>query len=315
MAEEGSSELLLERIDSCPLCGTNRFAKLIECRDHLVSGEVFGIEQCESCGLKMTNPRPLSDHLSRYYQSQDYIAHTDQGNNLVNRLYKIVRFFTLRTKRRLIERFADIGSILDIGCGTGAFLRVCRQGGWEIAGVEPDENARQRAAALNGTVIYADLQDLDAGRPAYRTGRRFQAITLWHVLEHLPDLHGSLAAIKERLAEKGLLLIAAPNVESYDCRYFKEFWAAYDVPRHLYHFSAATMRRLVEKHQLAVERILPIWLDAFYISLLSTKYRDGKSGYLTSVGAGLRSNASTWTRQNNYSSLIYLIRHAKRETP
>jgi SAM-dependent methyltransferase len=277
------------------------FKHLLSCKDYTVSQERFDLDQCLTCGLVFTNPRPKDSELNRYYQSDSYISHSNKATSIVDRVYKIARQFTLKWKYDLLQKHSRIkpASILDYGCGTGAFLHECQQRNMKIAGVEPNATARQQAQALTGVEIQSELVE---AKDVY------DAITLWHVLEHVSDLNATLEKLRSLLSENGTMFIAVPNHQSQDARKYGEHWAAYDVPRHLWHFDRQSMTRLLNKHNMKVGGILPMILDAYYVSLLSEKYRSGKQGIIGMGRAIVRATQSNIeaTRNQEYSSLIYI---------
>lgn len=263
-----------------------------------MSQELFQLTQCESCSLVFTNPRPAPSDLGKYYQSEDYVSHTNKGNNPVNLVYKFARTQTLRWKYNLLKKIHP-KTLLDYGCGTGHFLSYCKRKDFDVYGYEPDDQAREIAIKQVGETIYSDISLLD---------KTFDVITLWHVLEHVSLLSEVMVWLKTKLAKKGRLLIALPNLESYDANYFKEEWAAYDVPRHLYHFSKSSLEHLANKHGFCVESIHPMKLDSFYVSLLSNKHKFGNIKPINSFLTGLLSNTYA-IKGMNYSSLIYVLKH------
>ena len=292
---------MYKKINKCPICKSKNIKNLMICKDHLVSGESFAINECLNCSFKFTNPRPLDDELNKYYQSENYISHTNKAHSFSQIIYKTIRNYTLRHKLKLVNSLSNKGSILDVGCGTGEFLQVCAKNRWTIHGVEPDHKARDKAENLLGTKIYENLF-------ACESENTFQIITLWHVLEHLPDLNKTIKHLKKLLAKQGRILFALPNVDSYDSRKYKEYWAAYDVPRHLYHFNQITFKKLMKKHELKIEEILPLRFDAYYISLLSENYKNKYFNYAKSLLNGCKSNGYAKKNNNNYSSLIYIVK-------
>ncbi len=292
----------LETVSACPVCNATQFSPYLICRDYLVSQREFAIQQCDKCGFRFTNPRPDVSEIGKFYKSEDYVSHNDSGGGLINSLYRIVRSYTLQTKLSLINRLnTKQGSLLDVGCGTGAFLETCKAGGWVIAGMEPDSDARRIAEQKSEVFIYPSLDSLS------RSGKRFDVITLWHVLEHIPNLAIAVVQLRELLTEKGTLVIAVPNSDSHDAKKFGKYWAAYDVPRHLYHFTPSSMTFLFENYGMNICEQLPMNFDAFYISLLSTKHRDGKTNYIESGWSGLISNLKAVSTGQS-SSITYIIR-------
>lgn len=270
------------------------------CKDQLVSHEDFAIQRCDNCDFRFTNPRPDEATIGSYYKSEQYISHNDAGKGIIDIAYRAVRNYTLRTKLNLINKLNQKpGRILDVGCGTGAFLETCRKGGWEVMGTEPDFDARTIATEKLQITIKPDLNTLVGTNS-------FDIISLWHVLEHIPNLNQVIPQLHKLLAEQGTLLIAVPNCDSYDATYFGEYWAAYDVPRHLYHFTPATIDPLFKKHGFRLLAQQPMNFDAFYIAMLSTRYKTGSTNYLKSVQVGITSNNKA-KQTGNSSSLIYLF--------
>jgi 2-polyprenyl-3-methyl-5-hydroxy-6-metoxy-1,4-benzoquinol methylase len=288
------------QLDQCPVCTSKEITSQLKAKDHLVSGEEFNIDYCSACGLRFTNPRPEDKDLDSYYDSEEYVSHTNESNNLVNRLYKIARSFTLRSKRKLVEKYAMNRTILDYGCGTGHFLYQCKKNHWKVSGIEPNNLARNQANQLVSGNVFPDLTDLSE--------KHFNVITLWHVLEHLPELTNTIIQLKKMLHPEGVLVIAVPNYEAYEQKVFNEQWAAYDVPRHLYHFNQQALNHLFSNHGLKVRETLPMWFDSFYISLLSNKQKYGRNKYINSFITGLLSNTYA-IKSRNFSSLIYIIKH------
>ncbi len=299
---------MYERLDNCPVCQSENFSNFIICNDHLVSKESFAIVKCESCSFLFTNPRPGLDNISDYYQSEEYISHSNKSGNLVNFLYKIARTFTLKGKLKLLNRLHPHGKLLDFGTGTGEFLAKCNSNNWEVSGVEPEERARQQANKLTNGSVVENLDKLDKDQ-------KFNIITLWHVLEQLPSLNETLTALNNLLSKNGLLIIAVPNCASWDAIHYKEYWAGYDVPRHLSHFSRQTMGLLLKNNNLSIKNIIPMKLDAYYVSFLSEKYKSQNLGksfgiktYVRSLLCGWKSNDWASVNSLEYSSLIYVVK-------
>ena len=287
---------------SCPNCGNADIYKVLSVKDYTVSGEEFDVWECRNCTQRFTQNIPDQEKIAAYYQSENYISHSDTSKGLINNLYHKVRKRTLLQKRKLIEKTTrkSQGNILDIGAGTGAFLNTMKNANWNCTGIEPDKNAREKALELYGLNIEdADtLYALSAGS--------FDAITLWHVLEHVHELHKYADQLRNLLSKNGKLFIAVPNYTSTDAKMYKQFWAAYDVPRHLYHFSPKSMEHLLNSHGLKVESTKPMWFDSVYVSMLSEKYRTGKSYPVKALLNGTISNVKTIFDKRKCSSLIYI---------
>jgi SAM-dependent methyltransferase len=287
----------------CPVCGSASIHEVMKVKDHSVSQETFALFQCSECTLRFTQDVPGPASISAYYKSEDYISHTNTSKGFINRLYLAVRKRTMEAKRKLIEQNTGLtkGKLLDIGSGTGTFARYMGTYGWQVTGLEPDPGAR--AVALR--TYQVELGDMD--RFYSLPPGNFQAITLWHVLEHVHDLHPYMQQLKKVLIRDGKLFVAVPNYTSGDAKAYENDWAAYDVPRHLYHFSPRSMEVLAEKNGLKIENYKPMWFDSFYISLLSSKYRKGKPKIISAFLQGLRSNFQAWTNVKKCSSVIYII--------
>lgn len=288
---------------SCPVCGAAGISKVITAKDNTVSYEDFDIFHCSNCQLRFTQNVPDALSISKYYKSENYISHSNTSKGLVNRLYKLVRNISNRQKRNLIEKTTGLkhGNLLDIGSGTGYFAAEMQKANWEISGLEPDADARVIAQELNSVVLASteNLYQLPA--------KKFDVITLWHVLEHVHELKNYIKQFKLLLKEKGFLFVAVPNYKSLDAEIYKEHWAAYDVPRHLYHFSPNAMKRLMEDEGFEIKEMKPMWFDSFYVSLLSSKYKNESTNWVGAIITALRSNMKAMRDNSKCSSVIYII--------
>lgn len=276
---------------------------VLSCKDYTVSQKTFDLVINEKYDMLETFPKPNLEELPLYYESSDYISHTDSKESLVDKVYQFVKKYALNQKLKLINSFqTESKNLLDVGCGTGDFLKTCENAGWNVVGVEPSLNAQNIAKSKlkNANVIYGDLFELQ--------NVQFDVITLWHVLEHVPDLEVYIAQLKKLLKPEGVLIIAVPNYKSFDALYYKQYWAAFDVPRHLWHFSKKSISLLFSNHQLKLETILPMKFDSFYVSILSEKYKKGHNSLLCAFWIGLRSNLKAM-RTKEYSSLIYVLKN------
>ncbi|MGK0385951.1 MAG: 2-polyprenyl-3-methyl-5-hydroxy-6-metoxy-1,4-benzoquinol methylase [Patiriisocius sp.] len=274
--------------------------RYISTKDHFKSGEDFDLVLDVERDFLITTPHPPLETLGSYYESEDYISHSDRHKGLVPFLYNAVKRWSLKNKIDLVSRLSkNKGRLLDIGAGTGAFCAIAKQQGWNTFGVEPNEKARVFAAQKNISLLES-IDDLQ--------GQQFDVITLWHVLEHLPDLEKTIHKIEKLLGAQGVLIIAVPNYKSFDAKHYKQFWAAYDVPRHLWHFSQKSMEHLFSKN-IQLIKTKPLIFDSFYVSLLSEKYKTGNTFSVKAFFVGLWSNISA-IRFKEYSSLIYCFKKA-----
>ena len=289
---------------SCPVCKSIQIQPQLSAKDYTVSGEIFSIVACNNCTHLFTQNVAEQNEIGKYYASENYISHSNTQVGFVNKLYHSIRKKTLQSKKKLIEGETQksTGNILDIGCGTGAFLYTMKTGGWEITGLEPDETARAKAKTLYG------IEPQPSNNIFNLPDNNYDAITMWHVLEHVHQLNEYVEQLKNMLTDNGKIFIAVPNYTSYDAQHYGQFWAAYDVPRHLYHFSPDSMKRLLEQHGLTIKKIKPMWFDSFYVSMLSEQHKNGKGNLIKAFLVGLVSNIKTLFNSKKCSSLIYIIK-------
>ena len=277
--------------------------ELFKIKDHSVSNEYFELKKNSKYGFLETTPLPDVSELVKYYETEEYISHTDSKRNLFEKVYHLVRNYAIKNKISLINKEQTKGQLLDIGCGTGDFLFAAKNNGWKVTGIEPNEKARNIANNKNNNSVFDNSQLNNLKENS------FDVITLWHVLEHLPNLENDILIFKKLLKPSGSLIIAVPNYNSFDANYYKEFWAAYDVPRHLWHFSQNSIKSLFNNFNINLTNTLPMKFDAFYVSLLSEKYKSGKKNIFNAFYIGLRSNLKAF-RSSEYSSLIYVFKNS-----
>jgi 2-polyprenyl-3-methyl-5-hydroxy-6-metoxy-1,4-benzoquinol methylase len=269
-------------------------------KDYSVSGEDFELVEDTKYQLLKTNPQPSAALLPRYYESEDYISHTDGKRSLFEKAYHFIKKRAINQKIDLINYWqSGTGIVLDIGCGTGDFLAEAKKKNWKAVGIEPSSKAKTIAREKGICLVetYEELED-----------HYFDVITMWHVLEHVQDLDNQLQQLKRLLKPNGTIVIAVPNYKSYDANYYGKFWAAYDVPRHLWHFSKTAMEKLFAEHQLKLKKVNPMWFDSFYVSLLSEKYKTGKMNILAAFLTGLKSNLQG-KKTRELSSHIYIFKN------
>ena len=292
----------MEKVVACQICNSPSFLPFLDCKDNTVSRETFAIQECVDCGFLFTNPRPHKNKIGAYYVSEDYISHSNSSKGSLNFIYQIVRKYALLKKLQLVSKYFKTGNILDIGSGTGEFLKIFKDAKWKTCGIEPSLIPRKASIDKYQLDVRDETEILNLENES------FDVITMWHVLEHVPDLNQRVEDLRRLLKPNGIIIIAVPNRNSLDAKIYSENWAAYDLPRHFYHFCPKDISALFENHKLKVFKVLPMIFDSFYISLLSEKYRGGKFFVLRALWNGLRSNLSAIKTGNTYSSQIYLIK-------
>lgn len=271
----------------------------IKVKDFSVSGESFTLLQNEEGTILKTTPTPSLEKLPSYYESEDYISHTDGKRSLFEKMYHLVKRNAIKQKVKLIGNYSKKGNLLEIGTGTGDFLAEAKSQGWETLGIEPNENAKL-LAQKKGVEFSESLETI--------ADQSFDVITMWHVLEHVPDLDYQLQQLKRICKPNGILIIAVPNFKSYDAKYYQQFWAAYDVPRHIWHFSKTGIQKLFSNYKIELLKVKPMWFDSFYVSLLSEKYKKGKMNFIKGFFIGFVSNLSGIFKKE-FSSHIYVFKN------
>lgn len=292
----------VNEVKECPVCGHEVFSLKFFCEDYFVSHENFPIYVCQSCTFNFTRNIPGKGAISKYYEADDYISHSDTKKGLVNKIYHAVRKIMLSKKANILKKHHAPGTLLDVGCGTGYFAHEMLSRGWNVIGVEPSPVAADFASKEFGIEIKQSL---------FASGfheKQFDAITLWHVLEHFDELNATLATLNSLLKNDGTVVIALPNVTSYDAEKYGRYWAAYDVPRHNWHFSPETFEQLISRHGFYIREIRPMPFDAFYIAMLSEQYKKSGIPRLRGLFTGIRSSFICLKNRNKSSSLIYVVK-------
>jgi len=286
---------------NCPICSSDKIKPLFEGTDFSHTKESFNVVNCGNCNFTFTQNAPDSEHIGPYYESEDYVSHSDTQEGLFFKVYHAVRNYMLKQKRKMVEQTTSRGKLLDIGCGTGYFLNEMKSKGWECEGIEQDEKARIYGKEKFNLTVNAPTH-LDS-----YTENSLDAVSMWHVLEHVHDLDGYLSKIKAVLKPEGTLVVAVPNKDAHDAKKYKKFWAAWDLPIHLWHFTPSTMDALMQKHQLKVVKHHRLPFDSFYVSLLSEKYRKGNS--VSGLVIGTISFIKSMFDVKKCSSVVYIIKN------
>lgn len=291
-------------IDKCPLCEKSSFEKVMTCTDHYATGESFDLYRCKNCGFLFTQNAPVEAEIGRYYESPDYISHSDTKKGLMNSVYHRVRLLMLRKKVALVKHCSRLnnGNILDIGTGTGYFANAMNKAGWKVSAIEKNGQARDFAKEHFG---------IDVAPPEYLYDieeKSLDVITLWHVMEHLEQLNRTWETLGKILKDSGTLIIAVPNSSSFDAGKYNEMWAAYDVPRHLWHFTPSTMQQMGLKHGFVLSERYPMPFDAFYVSMLTEKYKNNSFTFIRGLVMGFRAWIASLMKKDKSSSMIYIFR-------
>ena len=294
----------MKKIIECPICNNTNFENHINSIDYSVSKEKFSIVKCVSCNFHFTNPRPTDSELGKYYISDHYISHNNTSKNLFEKTYQFIRNIAIKGKHKLVTSYFKTGTILDIGCGTGDFLNTFKIKNWETKGVEPSDIARKQAIENHNLDVdeSTDLRDLKG---------EYNVITMWHVLEHVTELNQTVEQLNRLTTKNGKVIIAVPNHKSYDCSFYKKYWAAYDLPIHLHHFSKETINTLFEKHGFSLIKTKGMKFDSFYVSMLSEEHKSGKKNFIKASCVGLISNLYGLFTKRGYSSHIYVFEKSK----
>jgi len=291
----------------CPLCSSDKIGLFLKCIDYFVSRKDFSVFMCSECGFKFTQDYPEESEIAAFYESEDYISHSDTSKGLSNKLYRTARSIMLGRKRVLVENVTCLkkGKILDIGTGTGYFASTMKKGGWQVNGIEINEKAREFSKSHFG------LEVNTPDRISEYESDSFDCITLWHVLEHFHDPLKYFTKIYRLLKPGAFCVVALPNCSSYDAKYYRQFWAAWDVPRHLWHFQPSTFRIFSEKTGFNLENFKILPLDVFYISLLSERYKGSSLAFFKAMSKSLIFTLRSIFNRERSSSIVYILRKPK----
>jgi len=295
------------KVEFCPVCDETEFDNFVECTDFYASQEKYSLQKCKNCGFIFTQFFPSESEIGRYYEVQEYVSHSDSRRGIVNFIYHFARSYMLRRKVALVEKVSGItsGKLLDYGCGTAYFLNAVSENGWSAIGIEKSAKARNLATSMFKLDVYdpSGINHLEANS--------YDVITLWHVMEHIENLNEMLDRFYALLKPGGTLVVAVPNNKSYDAQYYGEYWAAYDVPRHLWHFDTSTVKALMNRRGFSFKTLEAMPLDAFYISMLSERYKQSSFSFVKGLLVGFFAFIATLKDKNNSSSIIYVLKKTK----
>ena len=289
--------------DKCPLCNSKEIGKRFACVDRFATGEQFDIVECAGCGLVFTRNFPDEKEIGRYYESPSYISHSNTSKGVVNRVYHIVRRIMLRRKARRVEMLTNLknGKLLDYGAGTGHFARLMQSRGWKVTAIEKSNKARELALREFG------FEMLSVEALAEIKEKELDVVTMWHVMEHIQEPGRMWDELHRTLADNGVAIVAVPNCSSYDAQKYKQHWAAYDVPRHLWHFTPKTIALWAGKHGFTLEKQYTMPFDGFYISMLSEQYKGSCLHTVKGFWNGLKGWFAQCRRDSASSSIIYVF--------
>lgn len=285
----------------CPWCDSDNNHQFLKLKDYFLTQEDFEILECNDCKLLFTTPCPAPDKIGDYYKSEEYLSHNDEKKSLFARIYNIVKKTNIKNKFNIaVGNKQSAVRILDIGCGVGDFLNYAKEKGCKITGIEPNDDARKIAEKKLNTKVFspAELENLP--------DNSFDIITMWHVLEHVADLKTEIHHLQRLLKNDGRLILALPNYKSFDAEYYKDKWAAYDVPRHLNHFSRTSIENIFKETKFQLTDIKPLKWDSFYISMLSEQYLGNSNSFIKGTITGWKSNRKA-KNSGEYSSLVYIL--------
>lgn len=290
--------------DRCPICGCEELTPVLKCKDHFATKEVFTICECKICKFRLTQDFPSENEIGKYYDVPEYVSHSDTNKGIINSLYHIARKIAIRSKAKIVKEYSnpEKGMLLDVGAGTGYFLNKMKEEHWVVTGIEKAESARKHANSKFGLHLQ-ESEYLYEIKPKSK-----DVITMWHVLEHLEHLDKVMSHCHSILKDDGTFIIAVPNKDSFDAQSYQAEWAAYDVPRHLWHFSPDCFERLANKHDFELVAIKPMYFDAFYISMLSEKNRGTFAASLVGLLKGEIFFLQTLNNKSRSSSVIYILK-------
>ncbi|MEN2434051.1 class I SAM-dependent methyltransferase [Weeksellaceae bacterium A-14] len=266
-------------------------------KDYFLTQENFEILPTDIDGILKTSPIP--ENISQYYESENYISHHQDSGSLKEKIYKFLQGFNLNYKRNTLAKEAGVHlRILDYGCGAGEFLKFIETE-YTTYGYEPNKDAVETARKKTQKTKFVDsLDQIEDGS--------LDIITLWHVFEHIEDRDNILRIFHRKLSKEGTLIIAVPNHTSYDAKKYHSYWAAYDVPRHIWHYSVTGMKKLMNTENWKLRKVKPLLLDSFYISMLSEKYKKSPLFWIKGFIFGGISNFKG-LKSGEFSSMVYII--------
>ena len=263
-----------------------------ETKDYLVTGESFKVYLDQNNIIGKTHPIPQKEEMDKYYESEEYYPHSLNKKSLLAFLYTITRKHMHLKRLTWIRGYIKKNtSILDYGCGSGDFVKYLRSKSIDAYGYEPNYNFCEH--------------DFLTNQEGWKN-KKYEVIVLWHVLEHIHNPFDLIQSLKKRLNKKGKILIAIPNFKSFDSKYYGKYWAGYDTPRHLWHFSRKGLGLMAKENNFKVLKVKSLHLDSIYVSCLSEKYKRSPFPLLIGIVIGCISILKSFFTKESSSFLFVL---------
>ena len=296
--------MIYQDFNSCPLCGAYGQTPYADCTDFTVSRESYILMRCPECGMVYTSNPPKECDTSKYDKLDLKLKLGDSPAGLIHKLYYYIRLRMLSRKAHIVESqsYRTGGSLLNYGAKTGYFSHKMERRGWKVTSIEKYHEERLFSLEMFHHRMF-DVPEMDRLHP-----ETFDVITLWHVFEHCYDPNGLLDKFYKLLRPTGILIMACPNIRSTDAMHYGPYWAAYDVPRHLWHFNTTSLSELAHKHGFTLMHRERMPFDCFYISILSEKHKRHKMAFLRGILYGFHCWLVSLAHPDSSSSMVYVFR-------
>ena len=269
----------------------------IEVVDHFLTKETFTIKKTLIKGLLKTHPAPSKNKIQLYYRSDKYISHNSTTPGVFFFIYRVIRSFNFWFKYKFVGKKELFSKTLDFGSGDQYFMEQLQRRNHNVFGIDPLKSNISKQ--VYGSVFDESLDS-----------KNFSCITAWHSLEHVHDLENTITRFHKILDDNGTVIVAVPNYRSFDARLYKSFWAAYDVPRHLWHFDKKSIKKVFSNNGFSFIKSAPLLFDSYYVSLLSERYKKSIFRVFNSIVVGTVSNIIGFFTKE-YSSNIFVFKKSK----
>jgi 2-polyprenyl-3-methyl-5-hydroxy-6-metoxy-1,4-benzoquinol methylase len=295
-------------ISTCPVCGSPEFefSHYLNVPDWLVSKENFELKKCGNCSFIFTANAPLLENAGPYYESEEYVEHTDTNKGLIYGVYHQARKLMLKFKLSNIRSYSKSTKLLDIGSGSGYFINYMKQNGYNVSGVEISDKA---------VALCKDKFDISVNSPteflAEKLPKDFDIITMWHVFEHVYSFNEYFDILHKSLKENGHVFVALPNPNCFEAKHYKNYWNGFDTPRHLWHFTPKTFKQFAEGHGFEMISMKRLPLDPFFNAMVSSSYKSGLKFLPYTFTIGLISFINGLINRDKASSLIYILKKSR----